>query len=148
MSSSKPEKTDVTAASVSPGSASTTDFAAGLGRSRKIFLKNFQTRISIGVHDFEKQARQRVVVNVELYLDPDGNIVRDHIGETVDYDFVRSEIARLAASGHFHLQETFCEKILASCLAKPGVLAARVSSQKPDVYPDCESVGFEIFRAK
>ena len=102
----------------------------------------------IGVHDFEKRARQRVVVNVELYLDPDGNIVRDHIGETVDYDFVRREIAKLADSGHFHLQETFCETILAICLAKPGVLAARVSSEKSDVYPDCESVGFEIFRAK
>jgi dihydroneopterin aldolase len=28
------------------------------------------------------------------------------------------------------------------------VLAARVASEKPDVYPDCESVGFEIFRTR
>lgn len=102
----------------------------------------------MGVHDFEKKAKQRVVVNVDLYLDPEGSIQRDHISETVDYDFVRREIAALADSGHVHLQETFCEKILAICLAKPGVIAARVSSEKPDVYPDCESVGFEIFRAR
>jgi 7,8-dihydroneopterin aldolase/epimerase/oxygenase len=116
--------------------------------SRRIYLRNFETRISIGVHDFEKQARQRVIINVDLYLQPDGRIERDHISETVDYDFVRGEIAALAESGHFHLQETFCERILAICLARPGVTAARVSSEKPDVYPDCEAVGFEIFGTK
>lgn len=119
-----------------------------LGRARRIFLKNFETHVSIGIHDFEKQARQRVIVNVDLYLDPEGKVERDHIDETVDYDFVRRGIIGLAQGGHFNLHETFCEKILALCLARPGVLAARVSSEKPDVYPDCESVGFEIFRAR
>ncbi|MEO8004686.1 MAG: dihydroneopterin aldolase [Betaproteobacteria bacterium] len=122
--------------------------ASGAGGTRRIFLKNFETLVSIGIHDFEKQAKQRVILNVDLYLDPHGKTERDHIDETVDYDLVRSEIVRLAQGGHFHLQETFCEKILALCLARPGVLAARVASEKPDVYPDCESVGFEIFRTR
>ena len=121
---------------------------SGIAPSRRIFLRNFEARISIGVHDFEKQARQRVVINVDLYLEPDGRIRRDHLSETVDYDFLRKEIAALAESGHFHLQETFCEKILELCLARPGVTAARVSSEKPDVYPDCEAVGFEIYGAR
>ncbi|HWA12568.1 MAG TPA: dihydroneopterin aldolase [Burkholderiales bacterium] len=131
MSSSKPEVLERGKVALAP--------------SRRIFLRNFETRISIGVHDFEKQARQRVVINVDLYLEPAGRIQRDHISETVDYDFLRREIAALADSAHFHLQETFCERILALCLARPGVTAARVSSEKPDVYPDCDAVGFEIF---
>ena len=121
---------------------------ASLKGSRRIFLKNFQVFISMGVHDYEKQARQRIIVNVDLYIDPDGRIQHDTIRETVDYDFVRQAIVEIAESGHFHLQETFCERILDVCLNKSGVLAARVSSEKPDVYPDCESVGFEIFRVK
>ncbi len=120
----------------------------GLGSVRRIFLKNFETRLSIGIHEFEKQAKQRVIVNVDLYLDPNGKVERDHIDETVDYDFVRREVVGLANSSHFNLQETFCEAILAICLARPGVMAARVSSEKLDVYPDCESVGFEIFRTR
>ncbi len=119
-----------------------------LDNSRRIFLRNFNVFISMGVHDFEKQARQRVIVNVDLYIDPDGRIEHDTIRETVDYDFVRNVILQIADSGHFHLQETFCERILDACLEKSGVLAARVSSEKPDIYPDCESVGFEIFRVK
>ena len=138
----------MTARFLNPRTATDMAAASALGRVRRIFLKNFETRISIGIHDFEKQARQRVIVNVDLYIDPDGRVQRDHIDETVDYDFVRREITALAESGHFNLQETFCEKILAICLARPGVLAARVSSEKLDVYPDCESVGSEIFRTR
>jgi dihydroneopterin aldolase len=121
---------------------------ANLKGCRRIFLKNFQVSISMGVHDHEKQARQRIIVNVDLYIDPDGRIRHDTIRETVDYDFVRQAIIEIAESGHFHLQETFCERILDICLDKSGVLAARVSSEKPDVYHDCDSVGFEIFRVK
>ena len=121
---------------------------ASLKGYRRIFLKNFHVFISMGVHDHEKQARQRIIVNVDLYIDPEGRIRHDTIRETVDYDFVRQAIIEIAESGHFHPQETFCERILDVCLDKSGVLAARVSSEKPDVYPDCESVGFEIFRVK
>jgi 7,8-dihydroneopterin aldolase/epimerase/oxygenase len=120
--------------------------APPLDGARRIFLKNFEIQLSMGIHEFEKQAKQRVLVNVDLYLDPNGRIERDHIDETVNYDFVRREILGLADSSHFNLQETFCERLLGVCLARPGVLAARVSSEKMDVYPDCESVGFEIFR--
>jgi len=28
------------------------------------------------------------------------------------------------------------------------VLAARVSTEKPDVYPDCDGVGVEVFQIK
>lgn len=131
-----------------PRSAADLALALQLRQARRIFLRNFETQVSIGVHDFEKQARQRLLVNVDLYLDPHGEVRGDSIAETVDYDFLRVEIRRVAENGHFHLQETFCERIAAACLDRPGVVAVRVSSEKPDVYPDCESVGFEIFRLK
>ena len=138
----------MTAAALHARSAVEMAMADKLGRTRRIFLRNFETRISMGIHESEKKARQRVMINVDLYLEPDARIERDHISETVDYDFLRREIGVLADSGHFHLQETFCERILAICLARPGVVAVRVSSEKPDVYPDCESIGFEIFGVK
>jgi dihydroneopterin aldolase len=33
-------------------------------------------------------------------------------------------------------------------LAHPQVRAARVSTEKPDVYPDCDAVGVEVFGIK
>ena len=53
----------------------------------------------------------------------------------------------LADSKHFELQETLAEGIAAICIAKPGVLAVRVSTAKPDVYPDCEAIGVDVMVA-
>jgi hypothetical protein len=61
---------------------------------------------------------------------------------------VRSDIVALAASRHFNLQETFVHAILDLCLARAGVVAARASSAKPDVYRDVEQAGYEALRIK
>ncbi len=31
-------------------------------------------------------------------------------------------------------------------MGQPSVRAVRVSTEKPDVYPDCRTVGIEVFR--
>jgi dihydroneopterin aldolase len=72
----------------------------------------------------------------------------DQLDEVVDYDFVRQVVHQRVAQGHIGLQETLCDDIMAALMAHPGVQAAQVSTRKPDVYPDCEAVGVEIFRAK
>ena len=111
---------------------------------RRIFLRNFRVDCSIGIHDVE-QAPQRLLVNVDLYVDRPVAPGSDVIEAVVDYDFLRERIAALAATRHFNLQETLVEEIAAICLGHPGVRAARVSTEKPDVYPDCDAVGVEIF---
>ena len=35
---------------------------------RKLFLRRHEVWVQIGVHDFEKRAEQRVVINVDLYV--------------------------------------------------------------------------------
>ena len=66
----------------------------------------------------------------------------------VDYDFIRRSVSERVQRGHIHLQETLCDDVLALMLAHPRVKAARVSTEKPDVYPDCEAVGCEVFGLK
>jgi 7,8-dihydroneopterin aldolase/epimerase/oxygenase len=116
---------------------------------RRLFLRDYEIYINIGVHDFEKKAEQRVILNVDLYIPLSMNTpTHDQLNEVVDYDFMRETIKELAAKGHIQLQETFCDEIVHAMLAHPKVLAARVSTSKPDVYPDCHSVGVEVFRIK
>jgi dihydroneopterin aldolase len=116
---------------------------------RRLFLRNYDIFINIGVHDFEKRGEQRVVVNVDLFIPLDKNTPKeDKLDEVVDYDFMRKTIADIVAQGHIHLQETLCDEIVARMLSHPLVFAARVSTEKPDVYPDCEGVGVEVFRIK
>jgi 7,8-dihydroneopterin aldolase/epimerase/oxygenase len=120
-----------------------------LADCRRLFLRNYEVRINIGVHDFEKQGEQRVVINVELFVPlAFSTPTEDKLREVVDYDFMRSTIAKRVDRGHIHLQETLCDDVAAALLAHPNVRAVVVSTEKPDVYPDCDAVGVEVFRIK
>jgi dihydroneopterin aldolase len=116
---------------------------------RRIFLRNHVVPVRIGAHDFEKTQAQRVVFNVELFVPYEVSTPQaDDLAEVVDYDFVRELIAARIGQGHVELQETLCDDLAAQLLAHPRVQAVRLSSNKPDVYPDCEAVGVEVFRLK
>ena len=116
---------------------------------RRLFLKDYEVYINIGVHDFEKRAEQRVIFNVEIYVPLELNTPKqDRLEEVLDYDFIRKTIVERVKRGHIHLQETLCDEIVAAILEHPNVMAVRVSTAKPDVYPDCEAVGVEVFKMK
>ncbi len=120
-----------------------------LADCRRLFLRDYEVWINIGVHDFEKKGEQRVKINVDLYVPlADSTPQEDKLDEVLDYDFIRREIMARVAQGHIHLQETLADDVLARMLAHPKVRAARVSTEKPDVYPDCDAVGCEVFRIK
>lgn len=111
---------------------------------RRIFLHELSLMASIGFHDFERAARQRILVNVDLFVPTSlSQSGRDDVQDLLDYDQVRSGIQALVASRHYNLQETLIDEILALCLSFPQVSGAQVSTQKPDVYPDCKTVGIE-----
>ena len=116
---------------------------------RRLFLRDYEVLINIGVHAFEKTKEQRVLINVDLYVPLALSTPRaDELDVVVDYDFMRRSIAERVGRGHIHLQETLVDDVLALMLAHPKVRAARVSTEKPDVYPDCASVGCEVFGLK
>ena len=120
-----------------------------LAQCRRLFLRNYTVMINIGVHDFEKKGEQRVIFNVDLFIPfEESTPQHDQLEEVVDYDFIRETIAQRMAKGHIHLQETLCDDIAAAMLMHTKVRAVRVSTEKPDVYLDCDAVGVEVFRIK
>lgn len=116
---------------------------------RRLFLRNYEVFLNIGVHEFEKKGEQRILINIDLYVPLSAcSPVHDSLEEVVDYDFMRLSVAERIAQGHIHLQETLCDDLAKIILKHPQVRAVRISTMKPDVYPDCEGVGIEIFKIK
>ena len=116
---------------------------------RRLYLRDYEIRINIGAHAFEKKGEQRVKINVDLYVPLAlSTPTHDLLAEVLDYDFIRRSIAERVSRGHIHLQETLADDVLRLMLAHPQVRAARVATEKPDVYPDCDAVGCEVFGMK
>ncbi|HEY0626616.1 MAG TPA: dihydroneopterin aldolase [Allosphingosinicella sp.] len=113
-------------------------------KTRKIVLQDFCLPVDIGFHDFEVGNPQRLYVTVEVWVDEASFAAEDDAAAAWNYDFLRTEIARLAGGRRFNLQETFVREIYDLVAARRGVTALRVSSRKPDIYPDCAGVGVDL----
>ena len=110
----------------------------------RIMLENFAIMADIGIHDFERGTPQRMLISVEMDVDVDPTGAGDSIEQVLDYDFVRTEILNLVAHRRFNLQETLCHAIVQMIAERPVVRRTKVTTRKPDVYDDCESVGFSL----
>jgi dihydroneopterin aldolase len=103
----------------------------------------------IGAHDFEKDSKQNVLINIDVYVPlATSTPLQDELVEVFDYDLLRTIVIQHTARGHIHLQETLCDEIAQAILMHASVKAVRVSTAKTDVYADCEAVGIEVFHVK
>jgi len=113
-------------------------------RSQRIILERLEVQADIGFHDFEIGSPQRLLVNIEVWLNDLEPPADDHPSEAWNYDFLRTEVAELAAARRYNLQETLAHAIFDRVAAFHGVRALRIRLSKPDVYPDAEAVGVEV----
>ena len=110
----------------------------------RIVLQDFVLPVDIGFHDFEVGNPQRLTVTVEVWLEEAAFASEDEVSSAWDYDVLRSEIAAIANARRFNLQETLARAIYELVAARRGVTALRVSTRKPDIYPDCAGVGVDL----
>ena len=113
-------------------------------RQRRIVLRDFRAAVDIGFHEFEIGVPQSLLVSVEVWLDEAHFAGDDRVESAWNYDLLRREIERLAGAARYNLQETFARALYDYVAARPGVIALRVATAKPDVYPGCTGVGVEL----
>ena len=113
-------------------------------RSARILLESLAVQADIGFHEFEVGIPQRLLVSVEIWLDDLSVPPDDDPAGAWNYDFLRTEVAEIAASRRYNLQETLAHAIFDRVSALRGIRALRIRLSKPDVYPDAHGVGVEI----
>lgn len=113
-------------------------------KSFRIFLEDFDLPVDIGFHDFEVGTPQRLLVSVDVYVSAAAFANEDSAAAAWNYDFLRTEILRMTQGRRFNLQETLAREIYMLVAARQGVTGLKVSTRKPDIYPDCAGVGVEI----
>ena len=113
-------------------------------RQQRILIDSLEVMADIGFHEFEIGIKQRLLISVELWIMSSDPPSDDDPGQAWDYDFVVREVRALATARRYNLQETLLHAIFERLAAAHGVAALRVTSTKPDVYPDARGVGVEI----
>ena len=83
-------------------------------------------------------------MSVEIWLEDSPPPPDDDPARAWNYDFLRTEIAEIAAARRYNLQETLAHAMFDRVAAFRGVRRLRIRLSKPDVYPDAHGVGVEI----
>ena len=131
---------------------------AGAGL-RHTFVRDMVVNASIGVYAHEREALQRVRINIDLGVveQASGHRVsglsrpaagRDELSRVLDYEMVVRMVRDVVARGHVQLVETLAERIAEACLADRRVEVVKIRVEKLDVFEDVGSVGVEIERER
>ena len=111
---------------------------------RRFLLEGMRCQASIGIYDFERQAKQTVLIDAELLMRDGTEPQNDLIDTTINYDVIRDTITGLVGLTHYDLQETLVRRIFDALLALPEIDAVRVRTAKPEAYDDCEQIAYEL----
>ena len=112
--------------------------------TRRFFLTGIETICSIGIHDFEKAAPQRVLIDIEVVLDSAMEPAADNINDALNYDEIRQTVVDIAQSRHFDLQETLARTVFNAVRSMKTVVGLRIRTAKPDVYKDVAEAAYQL----
>ena len=112
-------------------------------RKRKIFINNLQLMASVGAFDDEKKHKQKIIVDMEIYLTNQSETQKDELYETQDYSQFRKIVHDIVNSKHFQLLEILTNKVHLEIIQNEFVIGAKIKITKPDIFSDCE-VAYEL----
>jgi len=105
-----------------------------------IRIKNLRLRALIGLYEWERKAKQEVVVNVEFEFDGEKAARTDAIDDSIDYKALTKKIIAEVEESQFQLLEALSNHVLNLVMADSRVKRARVEIDKPGALRFAESV--------
>jgi dihydroneopterin aldolase len=116
-------------------------------RMMRVFVRDLVLSARIGVYQHEKLATQRVRINLELVC-TEHPAIQDDLNNVVNYADLVEQVRAIVDEGHINLVETLADRVAQDCLVDRRVQTAKVRIEKLDVFPEADSVGVEIERAR
>lgn len=84
----------------------------------RISLRELAVTTLIGVHEWEQEDAQKLLLNVDLDVDSSGAAESDNLQDALDYEQVATYIVNFTAEHHFQLLERFANTLADSLLAR------------------------------
>ena len=114
----------------------------------KIVIKDLLLRGIIGVNDWERENRQDILVNLEVYTDLRAAARSDAMADALNYRTLTKAVIAYVESSNHHLIETLATEIARICIVGHGADRAVVRVEKPGALRFAASVGVVIERGR
>jgi 7,8-dihydroneopterin aldolase/epimerase/oxygenase len=99
-----------------------------------VSVRDLSVRAVIGVHAWEREVEQTLLVSVDMVAETDGvrtAAATDDLADALDYSAVADAIAAVLREGKFRLIETAAERVAGRLLAGFALTWLRLELRKP-----------------
>jgi dihydroneopterin aldolase len=113
----------------------------------RIHLRDLRVRAIVGIHPWEREKPQELILNLTLYRDLDAAADSDAIGDTVHYGALAKAVAAHAQSAGHRLIETLARE-LARIALEHGAERVVVRVDKPWAVENAAAASVELERSR
>ena len=113
-----------------------------------VFVRGLEVECIIGLIDWERRIKQKVVIDLELPIDCARAAVSDDVVDTLDYLSVASQVREFVGQSQFKLVETMAHRLALLLLEKFDMEWVRLSINKPGAVRGSRDVGVSIERRR
>jgi dihydroneopterin aldolase len=113
-----------------------------------IFLGGLATECIIGIWDWERRVKQKIVLDIEMATDIRKAAASDSIDDTLDYKRVSKRLLQFVADSQFQLVETLTERIAEIVVTEFDVPWVRVRLNKQGAIRGSRDVGILVERRR
>ena len=96
-----------------------------------VSIRDFSVAAVIGVHPWEREIEQTLLVSVDMAADVRKAAASDDLADALDYSAVVAAIAAVLREGRFRLIETAAERVAERLLTDFGLNWLRLELRKP-----------------
>jgi dihydroneopterin aldolase len=100
----------------------------------------------IGVFDFERHAKQRLILDVDMHTDLSLAAATDDVSNTIDYGKVAQRLAELANESSYFLLEALAKEMLDMIVDEFKPQKVTLTVNKPDILKEAENVAISMTR--
>ncbi|MFK7855830.1 MAG: dihydroneopterin aldolase [Granulosicoccus sp.] len=112
----------------------------------RIFITDLTVETIIGIYDWERKTRQRVVLDLEMSADIAEAAQSENIESTLNYKTLSESLVDFIEKSEFQLIETMAERVCEIIRQDFGVQWVKLTLHKPDALPGGTDVGVMIER--
>ncbi len=111
-----------------------------------VFIKELTVFASVGVYEWEKSIKQRLVFNIEMTWNFEKAVQSDNVADCLNYAAVSQAVITFVESQHFDLVETIAHRLAKLLQEKFNILWLKIELHKPQAVAQATSVGVIVER--
>ena len=115
---------------------------------RTIFIKDFIIHEIIGIHDHEKEKKQKIKFNIVIDVNQNTLPNEKDLKSIINYEKITKKLENLVKNKKYNFLESLAEDSFVEIFKDKRISSVKIKIEKPDAIKNASSAGVEIFKSR